>query len=233
TVIPANLPHTTSWENPTSHPLDVISDLPHLALPLAHSPLPLHLCLPHALLQILLRAAELIRSALAALLRLTHQPLRPLVNPALRITHSPLHALHCTRHLLPSSVLRFSHVISDFLAHVPDALEALVQALLHGLDGAHDALLDATHQPLRLLLRFLPRLLPPARSITRLFSHIEHQCHSSMHIVMGFSPVQAPPSLPDFNQGMWIFRVKRPPGSPPVFKARYVARGFSQRQGVD
>ncbi|CAI7927634.1 unnamed protein product [Closterium sp. NIES-54] len=32
---------------------------------------------------------------------------------------------------------------------------------------------------------------------------------------------------------MWIFRVKRPPGSPPVFKARYVARGFSQRQGVD
>ncbi|CAI5997889.1 unnamed protein product [Closterium sp. NIES-64] len=33
--------------------------------------------------------------------------------------------------------------------------------------------------------------------------------------------------------GMWILRVKRPPGSPPVFKARYVARGFSQRQGVD
>ncbi|CAI7762051.1 unnamed protein product [Closterium sp. NIES-53] len=33
--------------------------------------------------------------------------------------------------------------------------------------------------------------------------------------------------------GMGIFRVKRPPGSPPVFKARYVARGFNQRQGVD
>ncbi|CAI7912574.1 unnamed protein product [Closterium sp. NIES-54] len=33
--------------------------------------------------------------------------------------------------------------------------------------------------------------------------------------------------------GMWIFWVKRPPGSPHVFKARYIARGFSQRQGVD
>ncbi|CAI5966313.1 unnamed protein product [Closterium sp. NIES-64] len=33
--------------------------------------------------------------------------------------------------------------------------------------------------------------------------------------------------------GMWIFRVKRPPGSLHVYKARYVARGFSQRQGVD
>ncbi|CAI7835460.1 unnamed protein product [Closterium sp. NIES-53] len=33
--------------------------------------------------------------------------------------------------------------------------------------------------------------------------------------------------------GMWIFRVKRPPGSPPAFKARYIARGFSQQQGVD
>ncbi|CAI7807413.1 unnamed protein product, partial [Closterium sp. NIES-53] len=28
-------------------------------------------------------------------------------------------------------------------------------------------------------------------------------------------------------------RVKRPPGSPPAFKVRYVAPGFSQRQGVD
>ncbi|CAI7901018.1 unnamed protein product [Closterium sp. NIES-54] len=35
--------------------------------------------------------------------------------------------------------------------------------------------------------------------------------------------------LPGANiiSGMWIFRVKRPPGSPPVFKARYVARGFT------
>ncbi|CAI7837937.1 unnamed protein product, partial [Closterium sp. NIES-53] len=42
-----------------------------------------------------------------------------------------------------------------------------------------------------------------------------------------------PPPGANIIDGMWIFRVKRPPGSPPVFKARYVARGFSQRQGVD
>ncbi|CAI7929488.1 unnamed protein product, partial [Closterium sp. NIES-54] len=37
--------------------------------------------------------------------------------------------------------------------------------------------------------------------------------------------------LPGANivSGMWIFRVKRPLGSPPIFKARYVARDFSQQ----
>ncbi|CAI7868732.1 unnamed protein product, partial [Closterium sp. NIES-53] len=44
---------------------------------------------------------------------------------------------------------------------------------------------------------------------------------------------EVPPPWAIIVDGMWIFRVKRPPGSPPAFKARYVARGFSQRQGVD
>ncbi|CAI7737732.1 unnamed protein product [Closterium sp. NIES-53] len=44
---------------------------------------------------------------------------------------------------------------------------------------------------------------------------------------------EVPPPGANIVDGMWIFRVKRPPGSPPSFKARYVARGFSQRQGVD
>ncbi|CAI7919679.1 unnamed protein product [Closterium sp. NIES-53] len=44
---------------------------------------------------------------------------------------------------------------------------------------------------------------------------------------------EVPPPGANIVSGMWIFRVKRPPSSPPVFKARYVARGFSQRQGVD
>ncbi|CAI7893598.1 unnamed protein product [Closterium sp. NIES-54] len=44
---------------------------------------------------------------------------------------------------------------------------------------------------------------------------------------------EVPPRGANIVDGMWIFRVKRPPGSLHAFKARYVARGFSQRQGVD
>ncbi|CAI7774886.1 unnamed protein product [Closterium sp. NIES-53] len=44
---------------------------------------------------------------------------------------------------------------------------------------------------------------------------------------------KVPPPKANIVDGMWILRVERPPGSPPAFKARYVARGFSQRQGVD
>ncbi|CAI7932674.1 unnamed protein product [Closterium sp. NIES-54] len=44
---------------------------------------------------------------------------------------------------------------------------------------------------------------------------------------------EVPPPGANIVDGMWIFRVKRPPGSPPAFKPRYVARGFNQRQGVD
>ncbi|CAI7932797.1 unnamed protein product [Closterium sp. NIES-54] len=38
-----------------------------------------------------------------------------------------------------------------------------------------------------------------------------------------------PPPGANIVDGMWIFRVKRSPGSLPVLKARYVARGFSHR----
>ncbi|CAI7890959.1 unnamed protein product [Closterium sp. NIES-53] len=44
---------------------------------------------------------------------------------------------------------------------------------------------------------------------------------------------EAPPPGVNIFNGMWIFRVKRPPGSSPAFMACYVARGFSQREGVD
>ncbi|CAI7901310.1 unnamed protein product [Closterium sp. NIES-53] len=65
------------------------------------------------------------------------------------------------------------------------------------------------------------------------------QWHAAMDAEMAFwkstrTYIDAvPPSRANIVDGMWIFRVKRPPGSPPAYKARYVARGFSQRQGVD
>ncbi|CAI7757802.1 unnamed protein product [Closterium sp. NIES-53] len=45
---------------------------------------------------------------------------------------------------------------------------------------------------------------------------------------------EVPPPRVNIVDGMWIFRVKQPPGSPPAFKARYVARGtqWSLRQPV-
>ncbi|CAI7813868.1 unnamed protein product [Closterium sp. NIES-54] len=42
-----------------------------------------------------------------------------------------------------------------------------------------------------------------------------------------------PPPGMNVVSGMWLYKVKRPPGSPPVFKARYVATCFIQREGVD
>ncbi|CAI7880195.1 unnamed protein product [Closterium sp. NIES-54] len=42
-----------------------------------------------------------------------------------------------------------------------------------------------------------------------------------------------PPPRANVVDGMWLFKVKRPPRPPPVIKARFVARGFSQHEGVD
>ncbi|CAI7908988.1 unnamed protein product [Closterium sp. NIES-54] len=44
---------------------------------------------------------------------------------------------------------------------------------------------------------------------------------------------EVPPPGANIVDGMWIFRVKRPPGSLPAFKVRYVARAIRERQGVD
>ncbi|CAI7799404.1 unnamed protein product, partial [Closterium sp. NIES-54] len=44
---------------------------------------------------------------------------------------------------------------------------------------------------------------------------------------------EVPPPGANIVSGMWIFRVKRPPGSPPAFKARYVARGFTAQRDYE
>ncbi|CAI5944541.1 unnamed protein product [Closterium sp. NIES-64] len=44
---------------------------------------------------------------------------------------------------------------------------------------------------------------------------------------------EVPPPGANIVNGMWIFWVKRPPGSPPVFKACYVARGFTAQRDYE
>ncbi|CAI7855039.1 unnamed protein product [Closterium sp. NIES-54] len=65
---------------------------------------------------------------------------------------------------------------------------------------------------------------------TSLFAESESASPPS---VKGTYVDEVPPHGANIVDGMWIFRVKRPPGSPPAFKAHYVAREFSRRQGVD
>ncbi|CAI7913120.1 unnamed protein product [Closterium sp. NIES-54] len=99
--------------------------------------------------------------------------------------------------------------------------------------------------------RFVSMLLAPegdldAPDIPTPRSHAEaimgpysSQWHTAMDAEMaswkstGTYVDEVPPPWANIVDGMWILRVKRPTGSPPAFKMRYVAQGFSQRQGVD
>ncbi|CAI7933860.1 unnamed protein product [Closterium sp. NIES-54] len=76
----------------------------------------------------------------------------------------------------------------------------------------------------------IPTLCSYAEAITGRYSS---QWQAAMDVEMaswkstGTYVDEVPPLRANIVDGMWIFRVKRPPGSPPAFKARYVARDFS------
>ncbi|CAI7916734.1 unnamed protein product [Closterium sp. NIES-54] len=87
--------------------------------------------------------------------------------------------------------------------------------------------------------RFPRRLLPCRLSTWTCGAQPESQWQAAMDAEMaswkstGTYVDEAPPPGANIVSGMWIFRLKWLTGSPPVFKVRYVARGFSQRQGVE
>ncbi|CAI7756646.1 unnamed protein product, partial [Closterium sp. NIES-53] len=84
-----------------------------------------------------------------------------------------------------------------------------------------------------------PNILTPRSYAEAITGPNSSQWHAAMDAEMaswkstGTYADEVPPPGANIVDGMWIFRVKRPPGSPPVFKTCYVARGLSQRQGVD
>ncbi|CAI5955584.1 unnamed protein product [Closterium sp. NIES-64] len=84
-----------------------------------------------------------------------------------------------------------------------------------------------------------PDILTPCSYAEVIAGEYSSQWQSAMDVEMaswkstGTYVDEVPPPGANIVSGMWIFRVKRLPGSPPVFKARYVAQGFSQREGVD
>ncbi|CAI7820839.1 unnamed protein product [Closterium sp. NIES-54] len=104
--------------------------------------------------------------------------------------------------------------------------------------GTHQMTLRPSTAPLRVPLpsspeSSLPVLADPAYDSLRAASPTVARLLSTVVTDPSFESTAASALVAELVSGMWIFRVKRPPGSPPVFKAHYVARGFSQRQGVD
>ncbi|CAI7892695.1 unnamed protein product [Closterium sp. NIES-54] len=154
-------------------------------------------------------------------------------------------------HLLPTFIIdpSFESTATSALSESasPPSIEgecALGTDVLEGMQDDFESLAPA-------VLRFASMLLAPegdpnAPDISTLRSYAEaitdpysSQWQAAMDAEMaswkstGTYVDAVPPSGANIVDDMWIFRVKRPPGSPPAFKAHYVARGLSLPLGVD
>ncbi|CAI7838782.1 unnamed protein product [Closterium sp. NIES-53] len=66
---------------------------------------------------------------------------------------------------------------------------------------------------------------------TQWLGAIVAECEAFIHT--GTFTDVSPPSGVNIVKGKWVFRVKQLPGEFPVFKARYCAKGFTQKHGLD
>ncbi|CAI7813447.1 unnamed protein product [Closterium sp. NIES-54] len=143
----------------------------------------------------------------------------------------------------------------DYIASLISESESVCPPSLGGEPALGSGILEDRQFELECLAAVLPRFTsmllcpegdPDALDIPTLRSYAEaiageysSQWQTTMDAEMaswkstGTYVDKVPPPGANIVDGMWIFIVKRPPGSPPAFKAGYVARGFSQRQGVD
>ncbi|CAI7907267.1 unnamed protein product [Closterium sp. NIES-53] len=186
----------------------------------------------------------------------------PLLSPARILWHFVLPLFHCvflcrfllSPLLLPSLTLTAACCLDYATALVAESESASPPSVGGEISLGTDVL-DDTHEDFECLAAAVPRfasmLLDPegdpdapdiptprsyAEAITGPYSS---QWLAAMDAEMaswkstGTYIDAVPPSRASIVDAMWIFRVKRPPGSPPSFKARYVAIGFGQRQGVD
>ncbi|CAI7746672.1 unnamed protein product [Closterium sp. NIES-53] len=182
-------------------------------------------------------------------------PLPPPPASSLRVVADPASDRFCAKH---STITRLLATVVTALLFESAAASALVTELV--AFAAHcpldyDAGLVAEQEDLECLAAAAPHLVsmllapegyPDAPDIPTPCSYAEaiageysSQWQTAMDAEMAswkFTITyvdEVPPPGANIVSGMWIFRVKWRPGSPPVFKARYVARGFRQREGVD
>ncbi|CAI7894488.1 unnamed protein product [Closterium sp. NIES-54] len=150
------------------------------------------------------------------------RPASPVARPA-RIVQPPLVPSEQTMALRPSSVAQRPVLPSPPTSSLPD-----VSDLESGLD--HAASPTVTH----CLATLVTDPTFQGHHGSELLSVVDsHRRKDGILASKKYTYVDAvPPPGANIVDGMWIFRVNRPPGSPPVFKARYVAPGFSLRHGV-
>ncbi|CAI7733728.1 unnamed protein product [Closterium sp. NIES-53] len=160
---------------------------------------------------------------------------------------------------LPAAAVRviLPETPASSLPHVPDPESYLARTAISPSVGGEPALSSDVLEDRQFELECVAATLPCLASMLRcpegdpdaldiptprsyaeaIASEYSSEWHTAMDAEMaswkstGTYVDEVPPPGVNIVDGMWIFLVKRPPGSPRAFKARYVARGFTGPSG--